>query len=436
MSANTLEKFQNHTEMEISVLEAMLNDNTRIDDSRLREKHFLDSRNLILFKTIHKLYSKDMEINPMNIVQSSDITIDEVMKVMSFGSSESSFNFYQSKMIDFVEIEEQRRACQEFLRNTEQRNISSESERLMNKIAASNEEKVKPKESFSDLLANRMYEHSIKPLDGISGIDTGFESVNKATDGWQDGDLIVIGARPSLGKTALTLASILNSAKNVVDDSVMYEFFSCEMAVGGVIDRLIAMNVGLPVGAMKNPMKYLPKIKGGLEKYSTSAGELSTLPIGISEETNLALIKAEIRKKVKRNPDKKHLFAIDHLGHVKVDGVIEKREVYTIVVEELKALAKQLGIVIILVVQLNRGVTNREDKSPQLSDIRESGAVEEIADVIIFPHREAYYDKERRGTEKLQEMELIFAKNRQGMVGSMSLMFEPRTNQFHEMERK
>jgi len=434
LSANTLEKFQNHTEMEISVLETMLNDNTRIDDSRLREKHFLDPRNLILFKTMHKLYSKDMEINPMNIVQSSDLTIDEVMKVMSFGSSESSFSFYQSRMIDFIEIEEQRRACQEFLRNTEQRNVSSESERLMSKIAASNEEKVKPKESFSDLLANRMYEHSIKPLDGISGIDTGFESVNRVTDGWQDGDLIVIGARPSLGKTALTLASILNSAKN--SDNTMYEFFSCEMSVGGIIDRLIAMNIGLPVGAMKNPMKYLPNIKDGISKYSISAGNLSTLPIGISEETNLALIKAEIRKKVKQNPNKKHLFAIDHLGHVKVDGVIEKREVYTIVVEELKALAKQLGVVIILVVQLNRGVTNREDKSPQLSDIRESGAVEEIADVIIFPHRESYYDKEKRGTEKVQEMELIFAKNRQGMVGSTSLAFEPRTNQFHEMERK
>lgn len=433
MSTNTLEKFQNQTEREISVLELMIDDPSKVDECRLREKHFLDPRNRELYRTIKRLNDKEMNVNLMNITQTSDFKMDELMKIVSHGSSRASFDFYQGKMIDFVEVEEQRKAAAEFLRATELRNDVAATEVLFKRISESNEQKIKPSLSFKDKLAKRIDQHANMPMEGLSGIDTGWDKLNEMTDGWQESDLIIVAARPSVGKTALVLDSMRRSARRNTDNN-LYKFFSCEMSDTGVIDRWIAGEGGLPVGAMRNPMKHLQKWKNGegLQDYSNAVGSLSELPLEISEETNLALIKAEIRKTVKDNPNKKCVFAIDHLGHVKVDGVLDKGERYDIVVNELKELAKQVKSPVILVAQLNRASANREDKAPGLTDIRECGAIEEVSDVVIFPYRQSYFDKDKRGSEPIQDTELIFAKNRQGRVGSHMMKFETRTNKFYE----
>src|SRR5690625_2985476 len=113
-------KYSNHEEMEISVLEAMLEDNTLIDECRLNQKHFLDSKNKELYKTICELNDKEIDINPQMIISHSDLEIKDVMRVMSNGSLTSNFEFYQRKMFDFIEIEEIRKLAATFLSDTEE----------------------------------------------------------------------------------------------------------------------------------------------------------------------------------------------------------------------------------------------------------------------------------------------------------------------------
>ncbi|PEW95873.1 hypothetical protein CN446_14960 [Bacillus cereus] len=438
MSTNLLEKFQNQTEREISVLEIMLEDTTILEESILYAKHFVDIKRRKLFSLMINLYRKDIPINFQTLMQHCGGKfdfggMDTLMEISTYGANKHNFRVFERQIIEFVEIEEQRKACSEFLRATELKNEPVATEVLFKRISESNEQKIKPSLSFKDKLVKRVDQHANMPMEGLSGVDTGFERLNEMTDGWQDSDLIIVAARPSVGKTAFVLDAMRNSARRNIDMN-LYKFFSCEMSEEGVIDRWIATEGSLPVGAMKNPMKHLQKWRNGegLKEYSMAIGSLSNLPLEISEETNLTLIKAEIRKTVKDNPNKKCMFAIDHLGHVKVDGVQDKGERYDIVVNELKELAKQVKSPIILVAQLNRASANREDKAPGLTDIRECGAIEEVADVVIFPHREAYFDKDRRGTEPIQDVELIFAKNRQGKVGSHMMKFEARTNKFFE----
>ncbi|PEM57620.1 replicative DNA helicase [Bacillus wiedmannii] len=441
MSANTLEKFQNHTEMEISVLEAMLEDNSLIDECRLSQKHFTDSKHKVLYKTICELHDKEIDINPQMIIGHSDLEINDVMKVMSHGSLTSNFDFYQRKMFDFIEIEEMRKLAARFLTETEERNTSDASERFINRVLKTSEEKVVSKETFQQKLLTRVDKHASMKVDGMSGVDTGWDKFNNFTDGWQAGDLIIVGGRPGMGKTAWTLDSMRRGAERDLNGTYRGKYYSAEMPEGQCIDRWIAGQSMLPVACMKNPNRFLPLYdkKEDLQpgtafaKYQIAIGKMSELPLEISEEKDLRMIKADMRKEVKNNPDKKHVFMIDHISHINVDGMTEDLVKFAEVVRELKHTAVQLDVPIILLVQLNRGNTNREDKRPTMADIRACGEIEQVADMIIMPHRESYYDNEMKG-ERYQEMEIIVDKYRNGRAGTYHMIFDSVTNTFHDKE--
>ncbi|AXK19146.1 DnaB-like helicase C-terminal domain-containing protein [Bacillus sp. COPE52] len=441
-NTNGLKKYENHSEMEISILEAMLDDNTLIDECRLSSKHFLDSKNKELYKTIIHLNDKEMDINPQTIVGHSDLNIQDVMKVMTYGSLTTNFEFYQRRMFDFIEVEEMRKAASEFLKETEDRNSSDSSERLLNSVLKTTEEKIVKQEDFKDKLANRVQRHMDMKIDGLSGIDTGWEGLNQFTDGWQKGDLIIIGGRPGMGKTAISLDSIRKGAERNINGKYLGKFFSCEMPEGQCIDRWIAGQSMLPVSCMKNPNKFLPmyerseKLQAGTgyAKYQMAVGELSGMPLQISEEKDLRLMKAEMRKTVKENPDKECIFAVDHISHINVDGMTEDIVKFAHIVRELKDLAVKLDVPIILLVQLSRANTNREDKRPTMADIRACGEIEQVADVIVMPHRENYYDNDTKG-ERYQVMEVIFDKYRNGRAGVYEMMFDTVTNVFMDIEK-
>ncbi|WP_257149152.1 replicative DNA helicase [Bacillus cereus] len=443
ISNNALAKYNNHTEMEVSVLEAMIEDNTLIDECRLSKKHFLSAKNRELFETICKLSDKEIDVSPKMIIDHSQLDMDHLMSVMSYGSNKSNFSFYEKKMFDFIEVEEMRKHASEFLKATEDRNSSHASETLLNNVTKISEEKVVNRETFQDMLSNRVNTHANMKSEGISGVDTGWDGMNNFTDGWQDGDLIIVGGRPGMGKTALTLDSMRNGASRDLENEYHGKYFSCEMPGFQCIDRWIAGQSHLPVGSMRNPNKFFPildrrtgKPGESYAKYTIAVGELSNMPLEISEEKDLRLIKAEIRKTVKEHPTKKCVFMIDHISHVKVEGegMNEDKTRFAHIVRELKELAVRLKVPIILLVQLNRGNTNREDKRPAMSDIRETGEIEQVADVIIFPHREDYYDPEARKKE-FQDVEIIVAKARQSQPGTYNMIFHGPTNRFIEVEK-
>ncbi|MGQ0437456.1 DnaB-like helicase C-terminal domain-containing protein, partial [Bacillus sp. B-TM1] len=252
----------------------------------------------------------------------------------------------------------------------------------------------------------------------------------KGLDGWQPSDLIVVAARPSVGKTAFVLESMRRGAHQ--SQEYMGTFFSCEMDENKIIDRWIAAEGKIPVATMNNPNKFFHEKQKYREKYHKACGKLAELSINVRPEKNIDQIRTVIRQVVKENPHRKHFFAIDHLGHIDVNESFQNNHLkFTYIMKQLKEIQKEHSVPIMLVAQLNRSVEGKQDKAPTMADIRESGSIEEIADLIIFPHRPAYFNREQQ-EEEIHDVELIIAKNRNGFVGTLPFQFVKKTNLYLE----
>lgn len=256
---------------------------------------------------------------------------------------------------------------------------------------------------------------------GLSGLQTGFTDLDKMTGGWQNSDLIIIAARPAMGKTAFVLSMAKNMA---VDYSIPTAVFSLEMANVQLVKRLIS-NVGMLTGE---------KIKSGDlrdEEWNDLHARLAAVygaPLYLDETPSLSI--SELRTKARRLVREfgVKIIMIDYLQLMTASGMkfgSREQEVSTIS-RSLKALAKELNIPIIALSQLNRATENRDDKRPVLSDLRESGAIEQDADIVSFIHRPEYYTRsgeDKEGNDIRGMAELILAKHRSGAVGIVNLRF-------------
>ena len=259
----------------------------------------------------------------------------------------------------------------------------------------------------------------------VTGIASGFESLDKMTSGFQAGELIIIAARPSMGKTAFSL----NVAEHMViklQKTVAY--FALEMSKESLMNRLIAMNAGVN-------MKYIRSGKlnsTSWPKLIQAAARFGEAKIYINDTSNISPI--EIRSQVRRLKSQVGLdcIIIDYLQLMKLKEKAESREREVAEISRsLKAIAKELEVPVIALAQLNRGVEGRTEKRPMLSDLRESGSIEQDADLIMMLYREDYYDKE--DSEKQGKAEVIIAKQRNGPTGTVKLHFESETGRFREM---
>ncbi|MDO9153593.1 MAG: replicative DNA helicase [Paludibacter sp.] len=259
---------------------------------------------------------------------------------------------------------------------------------------------------------------------GASGVPSGFHALDKITSGWQKSDLIVIAARPAMGKTAF----ILSMAKNIaVDYNTPVAVFSLEMSNVQLVNRLI-MNVCQLEGE---------KIKNGQldkyewEKFDRDINQLIDAPIFIDDTPSLSIF--ELRSKARRlvKEHKISCLIIDYLQLMNASGMSfgSREQEVSIISRSLKGLAKELDMPIIALSQLNRGVEGRtgiEGKRPQLSDLRESGAIEQDADMVCFIHRPEYYKitEDSQGNSLLGIAEIIVAKHRNGATGDIQLKFK------------
>ena len=259
---------------------------------------------------------------------------------------------------------------------------------------------------------------------GASGVPSGFHALDKVTSGWQKSDLIIIAARPAMGKTAF----ILSMAKNMaVDYNSPVAVFSLEMSNVQLVNRLI-MNVCQLEGE---------KIKNGQldkyewEKFDRDINQLLDAPIFVDDTPSLSIF--ELRSKARRlvKEHKIQCIIIDYLQLMNASGMSfgSREQEVSIISRSLKGLAKELDIPIIALSQLNRGVEGRtgiEGKRPQLSDLRESGAIEQDADMVCFIHRPEYYKivEDAQGNSLLGIAEVIVAKHRNGATADVQLKFK------------
>ena len=246
--------------------------------------------------------------------------------------------------------------------------------------------------------AYEMLQKAAARTDGLSGLSSGFHQLDKMTSGWQNSDLIIIAARPAMGKTAFVLSMAKNMA---VNNKVPVALFSLEMSNVQLVNRLIVNVCEIPGEKIKS---------GQLAPYEW--GQLDYKARRLVREHDVKVI------------------IIDYLQLMNASGMSygSRQEEVSTISRSLKGLAKELNIPIIALSQLNRGVENREGidgKRPQLSDLRESGAIEQDADMVCFIHRPEYYKiyQDEKGNDLHGMAEIIIAKHRNGAVGDVLLRF-------------
>ena len=264
---------------------------------------------------------------------------------------------------------------------------------------------------------------------GISGVPSGFPSLDRITMGWQASDLIILAARPSVGKTAFALNLARNAA---VDHKMPVAVFSLEMSALQLVMRLMTTESGLPAEKLKGGTKLDP---WDWQQLETRLAALSKAPLYIDDTPSIPLM--EFRTKVKRLVKSKgvRLVIVDYLqlmqGPVELRGLREQE--VAAISRTLKATAKELNIPIIALSQLSRNAVQRTGGSgkPQLSDLRESGSIEQDADMVIFIHRPDYVGLGESPDGK-ETTQIIIAKHRNGEVCDIDMLFKSEQVRFVE----
>lgn len=303
--------------------------------------------------------------------------------------------------------------------------------------------------SFSDALSESIETaaEAFKRDSKIVGVTTGFKLMDKSLGGLHNSDLLVVAGRPSMGKTAFATNIAFNAAKaklNGQSEGAGVVFFSLEMSAEQLATRILASESGISSDSIRRG--EIPK--DSFDKFVSISQELEKLDLFIDDTPNITLNQIRNRaRKLKRQKDI-GLIVIDYLQLIETSGSKRNSENRVQEISEitrtLKGIAKELNVPVLALSQLSRAVEQRDDKRPQLSDLRESGSIEQDADVVMFVFREEYYKSRKEPAEGTIEhskweaemekiynrAEIIIAKQRHGPIGTIKLFFDGRLTKF------
>lgn len=285
---------------------------------------------------------------------------------------------------------------------------------------------------LSELLSDAFdrIENLQKNKGALRGLKTGFRDIDKMTAGLQKGDLIIVGARPAMGKTTFAQNLAYNAA-SINGKGVL--FFSMEMASNEIVERMISSISGIDNGKIRT---------GNLSdeefaRIGDAMAEMAEIPIYIDDTSSMTI--TELRNKARRamHDHDIGLIVIDYLqliaGSDRYAG--NRVQEVTEISRGLKILARELSIPVVALAQLSRNVTGRDNPRPLLSDLRESGSIEQDADLVLFLHRPDYYHQNDDNYEETHITELLIAKHRHGAVGKVELYFHPELLKFMSLDK-
>lgn len=262
----------------------------------------------------------------------------------------------------------------------------------------------------------------------LRGIRTGYRDLDNMTAGLQRSDLIVLAARPAMGKTTLVTNLAYNVA-TIAKQPVL--FFSLEMSKEQLVDRMLADASGVDAWNIRTGNLS----DDDFSKLSEAMGEMAEAPIYIDDTPGMTVL--EIRTKARRamHENPLGLIIVDYLQLMQASGRSDGNRVQEVseISRGLKLIARELNVPVIALSQLSRSVESRSPQVPQLADLRESGSIEQDADIVMFIYREAYYNPE---TERENITDLIIAKHRNGPTGKVELYFHPERLRFMSLDRK
>ncbi len=259
-----------------------------------------------------------------------------------------------------------------------------------------------------------------------TGLNTGFYQLDDYTGGFQPGDLIIIAGRPSMGKTALGLSMALH---NTLGDHRPVVFFSMEMSSDQLAQRLVCAHTGIDSQKLRKRSLSEEEMRQLLD----ACAEFEEAPLFIDDSPGLSAM--ELRSASRRLKQKHDIQAVyvDYLQLMHMPKPESRQAEIASISRGLKSLGRELGIPVIAMAQLNRMPEGRQDKRPFMSDLRESGAIEQDADVVLLIHREEYYKPDDESVKGIAE--LIIAKQRNGPVGKLELSFDRRHTRFANLSR-
>ncbi len=432
---------------EEAVLGAVLIDNAAINAviDILSPESFYKPQHGLIFKTVKELFGRSEPVDILTVANElrKNAELDAAggehyLIELSNKVSSSAHSEYHARVIVQKHIQREmiRVASniidKSFDETTDVFDLLDEAEQDLFEVAHSNV--VKNYESAKDLIKEAIERiEEISKKEGLSGVPSGFTELDRITAGWQPSDLIILAARPGMGKTAFVLSMARNMA---IDHKTPVAVFSLEMAAVQLITRLISSETGLSSEKLR---------KGTLDDVEwqqllTKVRALENAPLFIDDTPALSVfdLRAKCRRLVAQH--KVGMIIIDYLQLMTVGGQKgqgnREQEISTIS-RSLKSIAKELNVPVIALSQLSRAVESRAgDKRPQLSDLRESGAIEQDADIVCFIYRPEYYDIEtfRDGDPAEGKAELIIAKHRNGSLADVRLRFEGSMARFSDLE--
>ena len=434
--------------MEVAVLGALMIDQNAYGmvAELLKPQSFYDHRHELIYKAIVELSAAQKPVDVMTVQEQLERTgeleeaggLPYVLQINSQVSS-SAHLVYHAQIIAQKSLARQLITFSSFVQTKafdptiDVQDLMQEAESQLFTLSQAN---VKKDYTQIDPIIGKVYDliQEASKRDGnMSGLPTGFSELDKITNGWQKSDLIVIAARPAMGKTAFVISMIRRMA---VDMRRPVAMFSLEMSNAQLVQRLMVNVTEIEAEKFRS---------GNLKPYEWNqldAGirPLYGAPIYIDDTPQLSVF--ELQSKARRLV-KDHgveCIMIDYLQLMRASGmnINSRQEEVSSVSQALKGLAKELDIPIIALAQLNRGVESREGfeaKHPQLSDLRESGAIEQDADIVCMIHRPEYYKiyTDEKGRDWRGKAEFIIAKHRNGQVGTIVLEFKDKFARFSDL---
>ncbi|MBR5398263.1 MAG: replicative DNA helicase [Bacteroidales bacterium] len=422
------------TEVEASVLGAMMLDQDIVEElmTVLQEECFYKQENKLIFKAINNLSNASQPVDMMTVADRLKFNgdfdaaggLDYLTRLTSDIGAAVHVNYYAKILVDKFIQREMISITTESLRKSydESESVDDLLNSTQQKLFELSEKNMSRKEqSIAEIIKTKLDSlEKMQDKGGQTGLQSGYMALDKVTYGWHPSDLVIIAGRPGMGKTAFVLTMARNMA---VDFKIPVAFFSLEQAPTQLLERLMVAESGLPSDKIKGSVKMT---QADWTQLEDSLKSLEEAPIYIDDTPSLSIadLRAKARRLVKTNGVK--ILIIDYLqlmtGSKELKG--NREQEVAEISRSLKAIAKELDVPVITLAQLNRQgeSTSGGQKKPQLTHLRESGAIEQDADIVLFLHRPEYYGLEDMNVEK-GLTEVIIAKHRNGPTGEVELKF-------------
>jgi len=460
---STLEELPNNIEAEQSVIGSVLLANEIFDDISIiiSSKNFYDPVHKKIFEALEKLIYSGLLANPITLKnyfekEKDDLNIPEyLVKITKFSTSSRQAIEYSKLIFDLFVKRELIKISGEVIDQAKLNDLDIDGQKIIENYEKSLFD-LAEKGSFSSSLIKfdeamrqtiEMASNAYKNEEGIVGVPTGLRDLDDRLGGLHKSDLVIIAGRPSMGKTALATNIAFNAAKKIQEmgEKSSVAFFSLEMSSEQLSTRILAEQARIK----SNDIRRGKISEEQFDKFIETSKDISELPLYIDETPAITIAALSNRARRIKRLYGLDMVVIDYIQLMRASNTNNGRvQEISEITQGLKALAKELAVPVLALSQLSRAVEQRDDKKPQLSDLRESGSIEQDADVVMFVYREAYYlqGKEPRPATvehaewqaKMNEVshlaELIIQKQRHGPTGNVMLEFEAMFTKFKDIQ--